>query len=118
MVRGQHDDDLLVQQIVDLEPSGVQRPAQKATSRVPLRSQAGLDGVLAVQDQPQVRQPRGERADAAEAGFDVGRWKGADREIAGVAVRRLASPGGRVFDAAEDVLRFAQEHAPCVVSGT
>ena len=60
-------------------PSASSGPRRNATSRAP-RSQAGnrFDGVLAVQDQPQVRQMRGHERTQDGEDSNIGGWKRPD----------------------------------------
>ena len=61
MVRRQNDDDLLAQEIDDLDSVDVERPAHERDVKSPRpQSGHGLDGVLAVQDDAEVRQVRGD----------------------------------------------------------
>ena len=112
MVRGQHDDDLLAQEIDDLESIRVERPAHERHVES-AGTQAGdrFDGVLAVQDQPQVRQVRGDERTQGRKDSDVGRRKCPDRQIAGASSGGLLRQPSRMIEATEDVFRLAQEHA-------
>jgi hypothetical protein len=77
MVRRQDDHDLLAYEIDNLESFDVQRPAHERDVKSP-RPQPGhgLDGVLSVQDEAQVRQVRGDERAQWRKDSDVGGRKG------------------------------------------
>ena len=90
----------------------------KATSSSPdFRPATVTHGVLAVQDQPEVRQVRGDQGPQGRQDADIGRGKGAHRHVAGAAFRGLPGKPPRMLDAAEDVPRLAQEDAPGIGQG-
>ena len=93
-------------------PSDVQRPAHERHVKGPgPQPRDRLDGVLAVQDEAQVRQVRGDERAQWRKDSDVGRRKGSDRQIAGAPSGRLLRQPARMLDATEDVFRLAQEDA-------
>ena len=99
-------------EIDDLESLDVQRPAHERHVKRP-RPQPGdgLDGVLAVQDEAEVRQVRRDERAQRRKDSDVGCRKRSDRQIAGAPSGRLLREPPRMLDAAEDVFRLAQEDA-------
>ncbi len=113
MVRRQHDDDLLAQQIHDLESVGLERSAhERHVERAGLQAGDRLDGVLAVQDQPQVGQLRRDERTQRRQDSHVGGRERPDRQIAGAAVGRLLREPPRMLDASENVLRLRRKTRP------
>src|SRR5688572_32293375 len=112
MMRWQDDDDLLGQEIDDLESLDLHRPAHERHVKSP-RPQPGhgLDRVLAVQDEAEVRQVCGDERAQWWKDSDVGGRKGSDGQIAGTPSGRLLRQPPRMLDATEDVFRLAQEGA-------
>ena len=108
----QHDHDLLAQQLQHLESFRIERPAHEGgVQRTRAESDDRIDGVLAVEDQPQVGQARGHQWAQSRQDAHVRGRERAHRQLAGAAVGgALRQPPG-MFDAAEDVLRLSQEDA-------
>ena len=110
-MRRQHDDDLLVEQVDELESVRVERPAQERhiESAGP---QAGhrFDGVLAMENEPQVRQMRRDQRTQSGKDPNIGGGKRADGQIAGASAGCLLGKPSRMIEASENVFRLAQEH--------
>jgi hypothetical protein len=84
VVGWQHDDDLLVQQIDELESLHIERPAQKRhVERPGSEASDRLDGVLAMKNQPQVREMRGHERTQRWQDPNIGGGKRPHRQVAG-----------------------------------
>ena len=82
VVRGQHDDDLLVQEIDEFESMSirVQRPAQECNvERSGAQAGHRLNGVLAMENEPQVGQMRGHERTQGWKDPNIGGRKCSDR---------------------------------------
>ena len=113
VVRGEHHHDRLTQQLDDLEAvGGAHRTAHEGdVERAALQPFERIHGVLAVQHDAQVRQVRGDQRAQRRQDAHIRGWKRAHRQVAGATVGGLLREAAGVVDAAEDVLRFAQEDA-------
>ena len=116
VMRGQHHHDRLTQQLDDLEAvGGAHRAAHEGdVERAALQPLERIHGVLAVQHDAQVRQVRGDQRAQRRQDAHIRGWKRAHGQVAGATVGGLLREAAGVVDAAEDVLRFAQEDAPGV----
>ena len=112
MVRRQDDDDLLAHEIDDLESLDVQRPAHEGhVKRAGSQPRDRFDCVLAVQEEAEVREVRGNERAQCRKDSDVGCRKGSYRQIAGAPSGGLLRESACILDATENVFRLAQEGA-------
>src|SRR6185503_7859121 len=106
MVCGQHDDDLLVEEMDNLESLSLERPAQKRhVESTCAESGNWLDGVLAVQDQPEVGQMRRDKRAQGWKDANIGCRKGPHRQVASAAAGCLLRQTSRMIEASQDVFR-------------
>jgi hypothetical protein len=112
MMRWQHDDELLAQELYRFEAVGLDRPPyERDVESARLKTRDRFDGVLAVQDQAQIGHVLGDERPQRRQYSHVGRRKRADRELARASIGGLLREPPGVLDARENVLGLLQEYA-------